>query len=263
MTDRQKYLFDVAGYLVLEDVLTRDHCGRLTDALRKVIDTPPDQLPKGVSHSEPPGEISVGDLTSIGPTFADLIDLPPVIDILTEVISPQLRLEISYGRIRRKGYGGLNLHGGARDDIDPNFTYQHSNGKIFAGHTVASFNLTDVSEEEGGFVCVPGSHNAHFTTPGDLTDFSDGTFDNSVLRSVPCKAGSVVIFTEALAHGALPWNQDHDRVTLFYKYNHAGMKWRPYWPAKEALERMTPAQRLFYTEVAADSRREPILHPGR
>ena len=129
MTDRQKYLFDVAGYLVLEDVLTRDHCGRLIDALRKVIDTPPDQLPKGVSHSEPPGEISVGDLTSIGPTFADLIDLPPVIDILTEIISPQLRLEISYGRIRRKGYGGLNLHGGARDDIDPNFTYQHSNGK--------------------------------------------------------------------------------------------------------------------------------------
>ena len=263
MTDKQTYLFDVAGYLLLEDVLSRDHCERLIDALHEVIDTPTDQLPKGVYHSEPsPGEIGVGDLTSIGPTFADLIDLPPVIDILTGIISPQLRLEITYGRIRRKGYGGLNLHGGG-GGVDPNFTYHHFNGRIFAGHTVVALNLTDVSEEEGGFVCVPGSHNSHFPTPRDLSDFSDGKVDTSVLRSVPCKAGSAVIFPEALAHGALPWNKDHDRVTLFYKYNHAGMKWRGFWPSTEALGQMTPAQRLFYSEVSADRRKERVVHPGR
>ena len=104
---------------------------------------------------------------------------------------------------------------------------------------------------------------AEAPSPHDLTDCSDGTYDASVLRSVPCKAGSVVICTEALAHGALPWNQDDDRMNLFYKYNHAGMKWRHFWPSSEALEQMTPAQRLFYTEVAADGRREPILHRGR
>ena len=263
MTDGEKYLFDVAGYLVVEDVLARDDCERLIDALHELIDTPRDQLPTGVSHYEPePGEIGVGDLTSIGPMFADLIDLPPVIGILSEIISPQLRLEVTYARIRRKGFGGLNLHGGG-GGVDPNFMYHHFNGQIFAGHTVVSFNLTDVSEEEGGFVCVPGSHNAHFPTPSDMRQFKDGKLDNSALRSVSCKAGSVVIFTEALAHGAVPWNSDRDRVNLFYKYNHAGMKWRAYWPPKEALERMTPAQRLFYSEVAADPRREPTVHPGR
>ena len=138
-----------------------------------------------------------------------------------------------------------------------------ADGQIFAGHTVVAFNLTDVSEEEGGFVCVPGSHNAHFPIPEGMSSFEDGEISNPAMRSVPCKAGSIVIFTEALSHGAAPWNSDGERVSLFYKYNHAGMKWRAYWPTKEALERMTPAQRLFYSEVAADPRREPTVHPGR
>jgi hypothetical protein len=262
MTEEQRYLFDVAGYLVVEDVLSRDHCKRLIDALHEVIDTPRDKLPRGVNHYEPePGETGVGDLTSIGSIFADLIDLAPVIDILNEIISPQLRLEVTYALIRRKGFGGLDLHGGG-GGVDPNFMYRHFNGQIFAGHTVVAFNLTDASEEEGGFICVPGSHNSHFPTPDDMCRFKDGRIDNPALRYVRCKAGSVVIFTEALAHGASPWNSDRDRVNLFYKYNHAGMKWRAFWPPREALERMTPAQRLFYSEVAADPRRERTVHPG-
>lgn len=96
MNEDQKYLFDVTGYVVLEDLLSRDHCERLIDAVKKIAATPVEQLPTGVRHSVPsPGEISVGDLTSADPLFADLIDLPPVINILKEIINPQLRLEIS------------------------------------------------------------------------------------------------------------------------------------------------------------------------
>ena len=263
MNEYQKYFFDVTGYLVLEDLLSRDHCERLIDAVKGIEATPLEQLPAGVRHSTPsPGEISVGDLTSIGPLFADLIDLPPVIDILQEIINPQLRLEIAYARIRRRGYGGLELHGGD-GSIDPHFSYRHFNGQIFSAHTVVAFNLTDVSAEEGGFVCIPGSHKANFPLPPDRRGFKNGRIDTSLLRSVPCKAGSAVIFTEALSHGAAPWNSDRERVNLFYKYSHAGMKWRNFWPSKEALERMTPNQRTFYSEVASDSREDPILFRGR
>ena len=268
MTDEQTYLFDVNGYLILEDILKPDHCQRLIDAVHEAIATPSNQMPQGVGHaSEPDGsEFSLGDLTSIGPVFADLIDLTPVLDVLHTVIHHELRLEISYTRVRRKGFKGLNLHGGGHWDgggQDKNFMYRHFNGEIVAGNTVVEFNLTDVSAAEGGFVCVPGSHKANFGMPEAWRDVSSGRFDPNLVRLVSCAVGSVVIFPEALCHGASPWHSDRERVNLFYKYNHVGMKWRDFYPTPEALARMSPNHRKFYTEVASDSRQEQIIYMGR
>ena len=53
MNEDQKYFFDVAGYLVLEDLLTRDHCEQLIEVINRIAGTPVAQLPKGVSHSIP------------------------------------------------------------------------------------------------------------------------------------------------------------------------------------------------------------------
>ncbi len=115
MTNEEKYLFDVAGYLVVDDAISRDYCQQLVDTLHEIISTTPqEELPTGVGHRETTtGEISVGDLPSIGPLFADLIDLPPVIDILSTIIGPRLRLEIAYALIRRIGFGVLACEGSA------------------------------------------------------------------------------------------------------------------------------------------------------
>ena len=268
MTEKQKFLFDTCGYLVLEDVLDADRCQELKDEIKRILDTPPEELPRGFGYSHDPEthETSVGDLSCAGQPFTDLIDLPPVIDILQEVIHHELRLEIAYCFIRHKGFAGQNLHGGGHWDADgQDYTlmYRHFNGRIFSANTVVGFNLTDVSESEGGFVCIPGSHKANFSVPDDLKDIQNNGIDHSLVRSVPCKAGSAVIFPEALCHGAGPRTSDSDRVTLFYKYNHVGMKFRPYWPFKDALERMTPNQRLFFAKVDSDPRIKRVVHPGR
>lgn len=267
MTDEQLYLYDTVGYLVLDDVLTRGHCQRLVDELKRIIATPVDELPRDVAHgAHTECEIGVQHLPSAAPVFADLIDLPPVIDVLQTVIHKELRLETAYGAIRRKGFKGLNLHGGGHFDgggQDFNFPYRHFNGRIFSGNNVVTFNLTDVSEEEGGFVCIPGSHKANFPIPEYLKDLEKNRVDGSLVRSVACKAGSVVVFPEALCHGASPWTSDRERINLFYKYNHVGMKFRSFYPAKESLDAMTKNQRKFYSEVASDWREARIVHPGR
>ena len=177
MDARQKYLFDVNGYLVLDDVLSHHQCGRLIDTMKRMIDTPNDQLPEGVGHRESPCVKNLGDLTSAGPEFAELIDIPVIIDILKEIIHHELRLEITYAYIRSKGFPGLEMHGGGAFDSngqDITLMYRHFNGHIFSGHTVVAFNLTDVSEEEGGFACIPGSHKANFPIPEDMKRFKNG-----------------------------------------------------------------------------------------
>ena len=36
---------------------------------------------------------------------------------------------------------------------------------------------------------------------------------------MPFKAGSVLIFTESLTHGTLPWKADHERQVVFFRYS--------------------------------------------
>jgi hypothetical protein len=268
VTERQKFLYDTCGYLVLEDVLTSDQCEGLLAALQKIMSTPKEQLPRGVGcgHTPESHESHMGSLWNAGPPFTDLIDLPPVVEILKEVIHHELRLESSYCFIRHKGFRGLKLHGGGHWDSDGQdliLMYRHFNGKIFSGNTVVGFCLADeLYEPEGGFCCIPGSHKANFPVPDDVKHVDENGIDHSLVKVVPAKAGSAVIFPEALCHGAGPWNNDKDRISLFYKYSHVGMKFRPGFPTKEAMEGMTENQRLFFTEVNSDSRTKRVPHPG-
>ena len=47
MTPKQRYLFDVTGYLHLENVITGDALAEAAKAVDRYITTPPDELPPG------------------------------------------------------------------------------------------------------------------------------------------------------------------------------------------------------------------------
>ena len=187
------------------------------------------------------------------------------IDIFNEILGPGYRLDHGPGLIRMvKGTEGHRLHGGMT--FDPSQYHRFDHGRVQCGLCVAAWQLTEVRPGDGGFACIPGSHKANFPIPEDMTTFESGLYDGvdkSLVRWVPCKAGSAVIFTEALCHGASRWTSDRERVTLFYKYNHAGMKFHSFFPTREALEKMTLSQRSFYIEVSSDARDARQLYPGR
>jgi ectoine hydroxylase-related dioxygenase (phytanoyl-CoA dioxygenase family) len=142
----------------------------------------------------------------------------------------------------RKGTEGHVLHGGGTTDDLTHF-YQFHNGKMRCGLSVVSWILTDCGPGDGGFACIPGSHKSNYPTPRGvaLLDRNIG-----VVRQVEAKAGSAVIFTEALTHGTMPWAAEHQRRSILYKYAPGPLTYsRVHVPqgVEEVLEEFTPQQR--------------------
>lgn len=231
VSDTDRYLFDLRGYLVVPDALDRRTVSQLNNLLDQLELARLDDEARKAKLDWPP---------ELGQPFRDLIDHEPILDYLTEFVDDRVRLDHCYGLQMMPGSPGLPLHAYPEDRPGNCAWYQVRNGTISGGLTVVSYALTDVSRGAGGFVCIPGSHKANFPSP-----YLDGRADpgQAELAQVELNAGDAVIFTEALTHGSLDWKGPGIRRALFYKYapGHAAwLSWR--WPTED-LERLTPRQR--------------------
>ena len=208
-TDQMRYFFDVNGYVVLPDVLGPEE----VDHLNAVLDN---------QHLPTPGTDIASqrfrdEFLAWDQACRDLIDHAAVLPIITQLCGRHVRLDHAYGIIMSPNTGGLGLHGGAVP-FDPSQFYVAGNGRIHTGLIVVSFALVDVPSGAGGFCCIPGSHKANFPVPEDV--------DRSMVQQVPHGPGGVVIFTEALAHGTLPWTADYQRRHLLFKYSPGNSAWQ-------------------------------------
>ena len=62
-----------------------------------------------------------------------------------------------------------------------------------------------------------GSHKANFDCPMDVRALVDDL--NGSVRHLEMKKGSALIWTEALAHGTLPWRSDINRRAIVLRYS--------------------------------------------
>jgi hypothetical protein len=259
MLDRQRYIFDVQGYVVLPGVLDAKQVARLRDLLEERAGDP------GLAEHFPPradGSVETVDFLGWDSELADLIDHPAVVPVLAELLGAGYRLDHYYGMRQPTGTGMLALHGGGQG-MDETF-YSCKNGQIRTGLTVVSFALSDTPADGGGFACIPGSHKANFTLP----EFNDAFFAGELIqleeapdliRNVPVRAGDVLVFTEALAHAATPWQGADPRWALLFKYCPAWATWARHKPAdSELLAQLTPAQRLLFEPPYVDAPRTAV-----
>ena len=173
MTDEQRYVFDLKGYLLIPEALRAGEVSALKDQIETIRHEP---------ESLPPHERSLP-----GGAAAMLIDHPVVMDILGEIIG-EVRMESSWFAYREKGQGGPPPHGGTRN-VNPNFNYQCVNGKIYSALTRVVVELNEVRHGEGGTQVAPGSHKANFSPPERLDDF-----DSGVWETYSCPPGSMIVF---------------------------------------------------------------------
>ncbi len=227
MTDQERYLFDLQGYLVVPDALTAGQVASLNAALDE-------HVARGMGPDEATHRF-MNPLTW-GQPFVDLLDNPPVMPHLTEILGDGFRVDHVYLDMIRSGLSpiGATLHGGGTPFDRVNF-YDFRNGRMYSGLFVVAYNLADVGPEDGGFACVPGSHKSNYPFPAEWRDLRDLTGRQPFVERITGPAGTAVLFTEALTHGPLPWSGAHERRTLFYKYHHRGGAWSHNYPAADGL----------------------------
>jgi hypothetical protein len=207
MNEEEKYLFDLQGYVTVPNALTPEQIAGLNTILDEKIQT--EVALDETSHR-------FGGLLKWGKEYIDLIDNARTLPQLKTVIGSRPRLDHVYLDIIRGGLSpiGASLHGGG-NRFDFCQYYRYADGQMYNGLTVVAYNLHDVNPGDGGFGCIPGSHKANFSLPqgwGDLEHPQD------IVRAVTGPAGTAIIFTEALTHGAMPWKGARDRRTIFFKY---------------------------------------------
>jgi hypothetical protein len=241
MNEDEKYLFDLNGYLVVENVLTPEEVAKANEAIDHNLDQgrlrPREQTLDGGSP-ELWGDKGRGELGGLLQweepwchPFREMLAHPGLVPYLNEILGKGFRMDHHLFLLwMDKGAEGFIFHGSSGPSFDPNQYYIFRNGRMHNGLTVATFQLTDVNPGDGGLIVIPGSHKSNFSCPQEMRLYQK---HQEHIRQVTCKAGDVVIFTEAATHGTLPWTADHPRRSILTRYTAGNLAYVPAYPIPE------------------------------
>lgn len=233
LTDKEKVLFDLKGYLLFPAVLSAAEIAPIKEQCMQ-FRSDRDSLPPE-ARCLPGGPASV------------LIDHPAVMRVLHTVIEDnpeRIRLENAFFSYREKGDVKWDPHAGGRT-VNPNYSYQFHEGRIYSGMTRVVWELSAVEKGKGGTAFVPGSHKANFRHLLPLYDDPD----SGVWEHYGCLAGSLLVFSEAVRHSSSPWTQESPRHALFLCYNHVNVRHHKPTFTPEMLSSLSPERRRFFSEV--------------
>jgi len=237
VTDDERYLFGLAGYLVIPGVLSAAdvalanevidrHAGEIRERVGKI------SLSGGSKTLD--GNIGCGDLGGAlaweepdGRPFRDMLVNRTVVPYLHEVLGPGFRLDHNLSIINmRRGAEGHVLHGSSGPGFDHHQYYIFRDGRLHNGLTVAAYQLTDIEPGDGGLCIVTGSHKGNLACPVAMRH---GEACQEVVKKIAYKAGDCVIFTGAVTRGTLPCvTADHQRHTVLFRFSPGDLAYAPH-----------------------------------
>jgi hypothetical protein len=244
MTEEEAYLFDLRGFIVVKNALQPNQIDDLSRRLEAHRSSNPSPI-LGSDRTildDDAGAWSAPSLLELGGAYLDLVNLPTIAPYLTKLLGEHYRLDHDYAKIdskmpeREKAlylHGGGQGAGGPADLVGPSdggqCFYRYSNGRFFNGLVAVAFELDDVQASDGGFACVPGSHKSNIGLPAAWRHSKTQAEVPDFVQRVAAAAGDAIIFTEACAHGTVPWEgkPGSERRTLFYKYCPHAVAWSP------------------------------------
>ena len=263
-SDLQDYLFDLRGYIVLENALDAEHVAALNAALDAFPPLEWQQWHGTVQRNDDNGKagIELQNIVEGGEPFERLIDHPSWIDLMRHYCGEEksyvqgLFIDECFASIRRSG-GYFPVHSGGWQGAMRG-QYQYKNGVFRCGQANVLVALTDVGPGDGGTMVIPGSHKANFPHPETLNrDYLNRMDTLTGAVEVNLKAGDAIVFVDGISHGASSRINPGERRVVVYRY---GVSWgatrRGYRYSDELLARLSPDRRRILQPI------DPVRPPG-
>lgn len=257
-TPLDDFLFDLRGYLVLENAVEQE----LLDELNRTFDEFPDLEPmewwgnaQRRDYTRDTG-YELHNCVEAGAPFERLIDHPGWIHLIRHFCGDEqsytegLFIDECIASIRRSG-GHHPVHsGGYRGSLRG--AYGFKDGLFRCGQCNIILALTDVGPGDGPTMVVPGSHKSNFPHPNS-GDYARGDRMDNLEGAVPVhlNKGDALLFVDGLMHGGSSrTNTDGERRVTIYRY---GPSWGAtrfgYGYSQALLDRLTPEQRKILQPI--------------
>jgi hypothetical protein len=274
MTEAERYLFDLNGFLIVRNVLSPAEVASCHAAIDKHIQNAiprSDPTLRNAIEGSPmygtgPPRIDLGGIFEWGESdsqvFKSILAHPRLLPLFHELLGKGYRLDhIPFVLMNNKGGEGFQLHGGTIDctsgEYNSHLAYTCHNGNIRSNLLGCNVMLVDHNPGDGGFCVVPGSHKSNFKMPSGMVD---GLSHSEYIIQPATKAGDVVLFSEGTVHGAMGWTSETQRRCALYRFAPATLAYgRSYFQGDAGGDNTTKWPPKFYDDLNEAQR--AVLEP--
>jgi ectoine hydroxylase-related dioxygenase (phytanoyl-CoA dioxygenase family) len=219
---KEFYYWDLCGHLVIRDIMTEEDLALANEAVDKFSDNivRGEELARGSKSLAGSGRPLLPALLQLPKPYCEpfrrMVAHPEIVRRLTWMGGSGFRCGQPNGFVSDKGSTGHSLHD-ANEPIIPSRSYVYKNGRSYCEAVTVTWQLRDVTDEDGGFACVPGSHKARYRLPEGVRSCDDHM---DLVAHPTFKAGDVLFFMDgAQTHGALAWHSELARRGILVKYS--------------------------------------------
>lgn len=216
MTEDERYLFDLNGYLIIRGVLTPEEVEEANAAIdnhaHEMVERSDSSLRNAKEGTrffgQGPGRMDLGRCLEWGEkdsrVFKSILAHPRLVPVFHGILGKGYRMDhLPMILAQNAGSEGFQLHGGTVDctsgEYNPHLAYHCHHGTIRSALLGCNVILRDHNPGDGGFCIVPGSHKSNFKMPKGMVDGEK--YEEFVVQPAS-KAGDVILFSEGTVHGA-------------------------------------------------------------